>query len=134
MDVNFNAAPIVSHNIGDTLLQSKSGTISQGKRFINESRDINFKTGKVKQITGVLEKQGNYFSDIYSNIFRRHSTIGSQFAKVEKLAKNGNATKTFLFGGLRRLKMSYNAGKLSGITLYNSKGLKLGGKLLRALF
>ncbi len=133
MAVSFNTTPILSQNIGETLLQSRSGAISGGERFINESHEINFKTGKTKQITAVLNKQGDYFSDIYSNIFRKHSKVGSPFAIVEKYARNGNGTKTLLFNGSRRLKLSYDAGKFAGITLYNSKGLKLGAKFLKAL-
>lgn len=133
MAVSFNSAPITTSEIGNTMLQSRSGAISGGNRFINESREVNFKTGRFKNITGVLEKQGNNYSDIYSHIFRSHVKVGNPLGKVEKYARNGNGTKTFLFNGIRRLKLSYKSGKFAGLTLYNSKGLKLGEKLLKAL-
>jgi len=133
MTVNFNTAPMTSYNIGNVLCQSKSGAIANGTRFLNQSSSINFKTGRNKLITGVLEKQGKDFADIYSYIFRAGSKIGSSFSKVEKLARNGNASKTFLVNGIRRLKISHKAGKLAGITLYNSKGVKLGLNFLKKI-
>ncbi len=137
MTVTFNTSPENLHYFGNTLHKSKSGTISGGSKYINETVDMNFKSGKTKKITSVLRKNGKDFSDIYSNIYRTHTKEGSSLKVIEKLSKNGNATKTYALGGVRRLKISHKAGRLAGVTLYNSKGLKFGfslPKLLKAVF
>ena len=57
------------------------------------------------------------------------SNVNSPFGITERVAKNGNNTRTYSINGIRRLKISNKACKFVGITLYDSKGLKLGSHI-----
>lgn len=125
----YQNAPVQSYVAGDSIAHHRSGTIANGQKFINDSISTNCKNGKRTAIIGLLEKNGQDFSDIYSNIFRRKTRIGSPFGVTERLARNGNNTRTYTINGIRRLKIARKSEKFAGITLYNLKGLKLGSAL-----
>lgn len=129
MITTFKDSPIYSYNIGSCVTHYREGTIAGGQKFINESFTTDYKNCKRKEITGLIEKQGDSFPDIYSNFFRRKFKFNSPFVITERVAKNGNNTRTYSINGIRRLKISNKACKFVGITLYDSKGLKLGSHI-----
>lgn len=129
MITTFKDSPIYSYNIGSCVTHYREGTIAGGQKFINESFTTDYKNCKRKEITGLIEKQGDSFPDIYSNFFRRKLKFNSPFGVTERLARNGNNTRTYSINGIRRLKIARKSEKFAGITLYNSKGLKLGSAL-----
>ena len=128
MKVTFNNAKTLFHRIGNTEVYTKEGTIANGQRYLNWSKDV--KPGRTKEVTAVLDKvQGkDYFADIYSFIIRKtqiFSRNGHVRTEVQKVAQNGQSTLTVMEDGIRSFKFVYDTdGTHLKTIFYDNKGLK----------
>lgn len=129
MYIRFKDAKTMACRIGDVQLITKSGTISDGKKYINWSKKVS--SNQIKESTGVLDlvPGTNDFQDIYSFIFRRVSRVlknGSVQTEVRRLSRDGHSTLTILDDGVRSFKYVYNVdGSLKQTVLYDKKGMKI---------
>jgi hypothetical protein len=129
MYIRFKDAKTMACRIRDVQLITKSGTISDGKKYINWSKKVS--SNQIKESTGVLDlvPGTNDFQDIYSFIFRRVSRVlknGSVQTEVRRLSRDGHSTLTILDDGVRSFKYVYNVdGSLKQTVLYDKKGMKI---------
>lgn len=128
MYVTFNKAKTLFHRIGNAEVYLREGTIANGQRYLNWSKEV--KPGRIKEVTAVLDKnQGkDYFADLYSFIIRRtqiFSKNGHVRTEVQKVAQSGQSTLTVMEDGIRSFKFVYDTdGTHLKTIFYDNKGLK----------